>query len=173
MREKIRILEGIWGDDTEGHDGGTESSGATSRRQQELLRPSPEGSQARGGRKMDDSTGSNEHPVDANRVLTLGQAGKGTRVETGDTEKGGDNETADQEENDEHRHHAQAGHRAPTGRKTEDSVGEHEEGEGGCGDEGVDEERGRGIDAWLISYNARLKRELERLRVRTRQAEET
>lgn len=158
MREKIRILEGIWGDgdnDNDGDDGDgsnkpTENPGQrrgftdrrhTAKREQ---KGTPGGETVDSPAQEDPSRhhGGETHDVDS---AVVGDKGGASR---GDESSG-----------------AATGREA--GREDEEERGLVEDG-GGEGGGGGD----AGVDAWLISYNRRLKGELERLRGRTRQAED-
>ncbi|CAM9488014.1 unnamed protein product [Ectocarpus sp. 12 AP-2014] len=141
MREKIRILEGIWGDaDVDEGDEG-EWVGSTKGR------VSTGGEGAAGGERTQPHSPS---PAAAEGGVEEGpQHGGVAEGEGGGV--GGDCDRALES----------AG---VSGKLDCAVVGEAESARRG-GEDG-------GVDAWLISYNRRLKNELERLRERTRQAEE-
>ena len=147
MREKIRILEGIWGDGAgaEG-DAGPASGGGRGRSGvaagqdagEKAAQPEPEAEETSAVR---DEGSQGERPRHSDRPGKDSGGGGGGGVE-GEGEDVGASTTGGAE--------VEGGKAAAT--------------EGGGGDAGV--------DAWLISYNRRLKSELERLRERTRQAED-
>ncbi|CAN0188592.1 unnamed protein product, partial [Ectocarpus sp. 8 AP-2014] len=141
MREKIRILEGIWGDaDVEEGDEG-EWVGSMKGH------VSTGGEGAAGGERTHPHSPS---PAAAEGVVEEGPQ-HGAVAEGEGSGVGGDCNRALESE-------------GASGKLEGAVVGEMESGREGGGDAGV--------DAWLISYNRRLKNELERLRERTRQAEE-
>lgn len=141
MREKIKILEGIWGD------GGSsgEAGDPTPILSASVQRERGSGSQQHGGSK---EAPGGRHADDGSD--TAGGAGDmhGDDPSVGDDRPGRD-----------------------------DSPGDGNEGAPGRDDDAEATNQGlvdadAGVDAWLISYNRRLKNELERLRERTRQAED-
>ena len=145
MREQIRILEGIWGD--EPVPASTTSHGDET---PEKNGPRPRRNEAR----------SEGHRRLADIVDRVGEREPRTENAARSSEAdGGD---------------------GPGGAETDEGKGKKIcDGEGGddpeAGDRGLREggqEGEGGVDAWLISYNRRLKSELERLRGRARQAEE-
>ncbi|CAM9685048.1 unnamed protein product [Scytosiphon promiscuus] len=141
MREKIKILEGIWGDGSPEEGGAsTLSLSGSTRGEGEGGRHIEEGSQPQpqhGGRKASTSTSpGGEKSGD----------GGGTAGARGDID--GDDGGG-------------------PGAKEEEAGGDYAAAtQEGTGDADA------GVDAWLISYNRRLKNELERLRERTRKAED-
>ncbi|CAM9495794.1 unnamed protein product [Ectocarpus sp. 6 AP-2014] len=141
MREKIRILEGIWGDaDVEEGDEG-EWAGS-------MKGPVSTGGEGAAG-------GERTHPHSPSPAAAEGGVEEGPQhggvAEGEGSGVGGDRDRALESE-------------GASGKLEGAMVGTTESGREGGGDAGV--------DAWLISYNRRLKNELERLRERTRQAEE-
>lgn len=140
MREKIRILEGIWGDDTD-VDEGDEGEWARSAK----------GRVSTGGERAVEGERTHPHPPSA-AAAAEGCGEEGSQHAKGEgSGVGGDGDRAPESE-------------GVSGKSEGAVVREAETGRGGGGDAGV--------DAWLISYNRRLKNELERLRERTRQAED-
>lgn len=143
MREKIKILEGIWGDDPAEAQGDPSTPTLSTSTGRELGPGAEVGSQ---------KTPEGVHADD----------GGGTADGRGDP-------------------HGDKGGKPDAGgsRSGRDSAAGSGNGGGPGGDDGdaaaVDQGNGdgdAGVDAWLISYNRRLKNELERLRERTRQAED-
>lgn len=167
MREKIRILEGIWGDDSGGDEPGT--AGASGHKGQR---------QTGGTAGEPDTTASEEegdgrgrtHSADAAAVAATGlrEGGpegersqpSGSRGSRGD--RGSDGDGSGPVSGD-------GGGGGDLGGSTADAG---VEGGGEAEETGGRGEGDAGVDAWLISYNRRLKKELERLRERTRQAED-
>lgn len=166
MLEKIRILEGIWGGDGaggEGDAGPTNRGGGGDRGQSG-------GAAAAAAVEQQDATGERAdqpRPEEAETPAARDGGGSegGERSRHRDRPEkdnggggGGDGESEDVRE-------SALGGAGGEGEKAAARGGKGGgEGEGGEGDGGV--------DAWLISYNRRLKSELERLRERTRQAED-
>ncbi|CAM9923058.1 unnamed protein product, partial [Ectocarpus sp. 4 AP-2014] len=141
MREKIRILEGIWGDADVDEGGEGEWVGST------------KGGVSTGGEGA--AGGERTHPHSPSPAAAEGGVEEGPQhggvAEGEGSGVGGDCDRALESE-------------GVSGKLDGAVVGKAESGRRGGG--------GGGVDAWLISYNRRLKNELERLRERTRQAEE-
>ncbi|CAM9628987.1 unnamed protein product [Pylaiella littoralis] len=176
MREKIRILEGIWGDaGGVGNEGGAGMTRRQDRRQgdvdqgeagQETDRdpthqPATTTAEARGGGREGGlggerlQRGERLRAEDGSESGTARGGGGGDRdLGAGDDGGGADGQPGDRS--------GVSGGAASTGA----------EAEGGEVEPGEEDGRDAGVDAWLISYNRRLKNELERLRERTRQAED-
>lgn len=167
MREKIRILEGIYGagsdaqastnDDHHGVNNGDTSVDADT---------------TRTGDKSNSEFGTHPHASRTDRRFAPQHGSRGN-VEN-DTAVAGKDEGEDMTgSRDED---PQSGSQR-TGSKNSGSdveaVGDHDDAEKGRLAEGG-EVAGveAGVDEWLISYNRRLKSELERLRVRAREAED-
>eukprot|EP00903_Cladosiphon_okamuranus_P006725 g6562.t1 len=151
MREKIRILEGIWGDGAGDGDGKAEQAAG----------PPGRGDRRQGGAAVERDTGDGVNPDS--------EAGAG--AETTAARQG-------ESEGDRSRHSDRPGEDSSGGGGGGESGDVGASGGGGTGADGgrvAAREGGEGdagVDAWLISYNRRLKSELERLRERTRQAED-
>lgn len=178
MREKIRILEGIWGDaGGVGSEGGAGMTRRQDRRQgdavdegeagQEIDRdpthqPATTTAEARGGGREGGLGGERLQRGERLRAedgsesgTARGGGGGGDRdLGAGDDGGGADGQPGDRS--------GVSGGAVSTGA----------EAEGGEVEPGEEDGRDAGVDAWLISYNRRLKNELERLRERTRQAED-
>lgn len=153
MREKIRILEGIWGD------------GASGGEAEQAAGPPSRGDRRQGGAAVKRGTGDGvDHPDSE-------EAGTGAETTAAAREGGLGGERSrhsDRPRKDSSGGGGGEGERGDVGASEAGGAGvdggKAEAREGGEGDAGV--------DAWLISYNRRLKSELERLREKTRQAED-
>lgn len=194
MREKIRILEGIWG--------GEEQEAGQELCRSETVRNSAEHNH--GSDTLDDTAPDGERQGERANPAVSSNAGSGaagsgptsaepqittTAVnrsgeQLGDGDSAPDLETNIEEsetdlENDPQRPGPGKDWQRtwPTsGSSVVQVVGSKGKMEGGTASGGSgkmnEDENSAGVDAWLISYNRRLKTELERLRGRTRQAEE-
>lgn len=207
MRETIRILEGIWGDD--GGDGGDAKGEAGStkrnyRRHNDAAATAgrDRSQQEEGEDKSEVSAAGGGAGAVAGAAAAAGAGGKrqrhggvGAAIEEGDAKLGdsdvfaaggghttGDNADVpvDKDEGCDGAEPHSDDHLTP-GAGTEAGPRRGDvalaEGSGkfpaGGGEAGAEEGEGdAGVDAWLISYNRRLKNELERLRGRTRKAED-
>lgn len=170
MRDKIRILEGVW-DDT-GPDSGGDSDG-DDEGHAEGRRSGPQPQAADGGSSP--LEGTRPKGVGHGEVGKYGGGGAETAVagpvagpEQSDEDEDADDDTwgaaFDEGEKEE-----DSGVADPGGSRAEEAPSRRKAG----GDKpGTGDERDHGLDTWLISYNARLKKELDRLRVRATQAED-
>eukprot|EP00752_Nemacystus_decipiens_P009555 g8535.t1 len=144
MREKIRILEGIWGDSSPGDEAG--AGPATSRGN-------------RGQRSSEQDVGETPDQPDPDVGTTAAEQVGGSG---GDRPRHGDRPEDS----------GGGGESEGKGVAASAAGGVGVEGGEAAAGEGREREGDAGVDAWLISYNRRLKGELERLRERTRQAED-
>lgn len=185
MREQIRILEGVWGDDDNDEDSGRgqyrRHGGATDRPATAKTRSAKAAAAAAaaGGEGSNLPT-ANSPPGTSAPPPSLSAGGEKDAEDGRDRSApavDGDGAAATIEKG--RREVDLAGAAAGT---SEGHAGDGDSTPGAGGEllrvEGLEEAgvgEGRGdaaVDAWLISYNRRLKKELERLRARTRLAED-
>lgn len=150
MREKIRILEGIWGEDDDNNNN----------------RPTEKRGQRRGVTDRRRTANTRKQEGTPGETVELSVREERSRKRDGEPRDG---DSVVDEEEGVSREGESSGAAPEAGHAGEDEKGsvEVEDGEGE-GERGGD----AGVDAWLISYNRRLKGELERLRGRTREAED-
>lgn len=178
MREKIRILEGIWGggsgarggqggrDEPEGFGDGDGDGGDAMRRRSRQATSQRSLHVGDLGAQGDED----EHEEDEEDVIPWeddqeeeGEEDKDQIPAKGDVAGGDDDAGASG---------SPAEKRVETMEACSERTGPEGEKNGAEQEEESRKEREDGLDAWLISYNARLRKELERLRVRAREAEE-
>lgn len=147
MREQIRILEGIWGGDPDEPVNALHGHGTL---EWTVLTKTD----TRNGARSEGRGGV---------VGTVEHGGEGeSRVENASgSSNAGDRGITEGEGTDSGERGTHEGMDERVGSLAEEAIGNVEEGG-----------RGTGVDAWLISYNRRLKNELQRLRTKARLAEE-
>lgn len=159
MREQIRILEGIWGGDPDEPANALHGHGTPDRGGSEWTVLSKGGDSGPETDKKNRAQSEGRGGV----VDAVEQGGEGeARIgNTSGSSKAGDRGITEGEGTDSGERGTHEGMNERVGNLAEETAGNDEEGG-----------RGTEVDAWLISYNRRLKNELQRLRNKARLAEE-